>query len=80
MALGAANGPRERDAATFHFNRAARKLRLANVPPEDEQLVSLQRLIAEAEEPEIVVSSPPKAAAQTIPDVASSDGGGCTIA
>tara|TARA_B110001452_G_scaffold207497_1_gene177657 strand:+ start:1427 stop:1669 length:243 start_codon:yes stop_codon:yes gene_type:complete len=80
LALGAANGPRERDAATFHFHRAARKLRLANVPPEDEQLVSLQRLIAEAEAPESVASPPPTATAPAVPVVASSDGGGCAIA
>ena len=36
--IGVEGGPRERDAATFHLRRAARKLALAQVKETDEQV------------------------------------------
>ena len=49
-AVGAESGPRERDAATFHLRRAARKLALAQVPANDEQMISLHHQIAASEQ------------------------------
>jgi hypothetical protein len=44
-----ASSARDAEAALFYYSRAMRKLRLAGIPERDDHMVSLRRLMAEAE-------------------------------